>query len=63
MKACWADATELPGECVHDTDEIYNCIHAKHPVRKEHCKFWDPQLAIELCLEILGDKYRVTRTT
>ena len=63
IKACWADETELPGECSIDLGEIYNCIHAKNLKRKEDCNHWDVSLSLQLCKEILGDKYVITRTT
>jgi hypothetical protein len=52
MKACWADDTLLPGECVFDTNfgdgaEIYNCSFAQLAVvtDKDHCRHWMPDLS------------------
>ena len=59
MKACFCDATLLPGTCVLDDDEAYNCVHAKDLKNKIYCPHGDENLAAALCKEILGDAYEI----
>lgn len=57
MKACWADNTLLPGSCVWEEGEIakYDCELAKAGTTRDNCPHWIPKLAVDLCLEILGE--------
>ena len=61
MKACFADNALLPSDCVLDTGETWNCVHAPDLKRKEACPHYDEQLSVELCSEILGDRYLIVK--
>lgn len=54
MKACFADNANLPIECVHDIDEVYNCIYATNGITRELCDNWQPERAVNIALDIMG---------
>ena len=54
IKGCFADNSDLPLDCNHDTGETWNCLHANAGGSRESCPDWQPQRAVELALDILG---------
>lgn len=60
-KACWGDNTLLPGTCVIDEGERWNCVHAQEYNSRFDCEHWNEVLSLELAQEILGDGYKIER--
>lgn len=54
-RACFVDDSELPAACVHDIDEVHNCLYALAGTAKDKCPHWDQSRASELVKSIKGN--------
>lgn len=54
MRACFCDNVDLPIECSHDIDEVYNCEFATKGIPRDNCPHWNVDRAVRLARDILG---------
>jgi len=55
MKACFVDNRDIPVTCDWDIDRREDCLLAVRGISRSKCQYWRPDLARDLCREILKD--------
>lgn len=61
MKACFAANAKIPITCSWDIDEVHNCLIASEGTPRDKCRYWRPDMTLDLCKKLLeGSGYVVS---